>query len=208
VSAPTSFGRLHVAPRLRAFLEAHPRVSLELNLSDAFEDLIGGRIDVAIRITASAGANVAAERLADSPRVLCAAPAYLSGHGTPASLEELRGHRLLAASGQLPWLLSGPGGEIRVEGESLVRTNSSEVVRELTLSGLGIALRSLWDVSDDLAAKRLIRVLPAIEGSANVGVYAVTDAASPSSAATAFVGYLRQLWSPVPPWGSDRRLGS
>jgi DNA-binding transcriptional LysR family regulator len=111
---------------------------------------------------------------------------------------------LLAASGQLPWLLSGPGGEIAVDGESLVRTNSSEVVRELTLSGLGIALRSTWDVSEDLAARRLTRVLPAIGGSANVGIYAVTPAAPVSSAATAFVAYLRQLWSPEPPWAADR----
>jgi DNA-binding transcriptional LysR family regulator len=207
VSAPTSFGRLHIAPALGGFLEAHPRVALELDLSDAFEDLVGARIDVAIRIAASIGADARSERLADSPRVLCAAPAYLARHGEPASLDDLRNHSLLAATGQLPWLLSGPDGDIEVDGESRVRTNSSEVVRELTLSGLGVSLRSLWDVGEDLTARRLVRVLPWLEGSANVGIYAVASAAPAGAAARAFIAHLRQTWSERPSWSGAIPVG-
>lgn len=81
-----------------------------------------------------------------------------------------------------------------------MRTNSSEVVRELALSGVGIALRSLWDVSSDLAAGRLVRVLPAIEGSADVGIFALHPRGAVPSSVVALLDYLRTLWTPSPPW--------
>ncbi len=204
VSAPTSFGRLHLAPRLKPFLDAHPNVALDLDLSDGFSDLLGDGVDLAIRIAPSAEPGVAApgfvaHRLSDSRRVLCAAPAYLEAAGTPGTVAALEGHRLLAARGQLPWRLAGPRGDLTIDGESHVRTNSSEVVRELTLAGVGIALRSLWDVSGDLASGRLVRVLPVLEGSADVGIYAVHARVAPT-AVDALLGYLRELWLPTPPW--------
>ncbi len=200
VSAPTSFGRLHIAPHLGAFLDAYPSIALELNLSDGFADLIGEGIDLAIRIAPSVEPALVAHRLADSRRILCATPAYLAAHGVPSDADALADHRLLAASGQMPWRLAGG---ITVDRPSHVRTNSSEVVRELALAGVGIALRSLWDVSGDLAAGRLVRVLPAIEGSADVGIYAVHSRGHPVPAAvTALLDYLRALWSPAPPWAS------
>src|SRR3546814_7554645 len=74
---------------------------------------------------------------------------------------------------QLPWRLIGPKGAATVEGDSHVRTNSSEMVRELALSGVGIALRSLWDISDALERGNVRQVMPDHEGSADVGLYAV-----------------------------------
>lgn len=202
VSAPTSFGRLHVAPYLKRFLDAHPAVELELNLSDGFSDLMAEKIDLAIRITPKVEPGLSARRLATSRRILCAAPAYVEAHGGPAALGELRGHRLLAADGQMPWRLTGPGGRTaQVDGRSHVRTNSSEVVRELALAGVGIALRSLWDISDDLAAGRLVRILPDHEGPADVGIYAVTPKLPrPLPSAAAFADFLAEIHSPAPPW--------
>jgi len=82
-----------------------------------------------------------------------------------------------------------------------VRTNSSEVVRELTLSGAGIALRSTWDVAQDLREGRLVRILTRYEGASNIGVYAVrprSEFVAPN--VRAFIGFLERLWSPVAPW--------
>lgn len=201
VSAPTSFGRLHVAPHLRRFLEEHPRVELRLDLSDSFIDLVAERIDVAIRIARDIGPGLAAHRLATSRRVLCAAPDYLAHNGMPAAIEGLSRFRLLAATDQLPWRLDGPDGSIAVHGQSFVQTNSSEVVRELTLGGVGIALRSLWDVGQDIAEGRLQRILPRYEGSANVGIYAVYPRANLVPAAVvAFVDYLREIYAFPAPW--------
>lgn len=195
VSAPTSFGRLHLVRALKPFLDSHPSIALRLDLSDAYVDLAG--IDVAIRISADLPNTVVARRLADSRRVLCAAPSYLADHGMPRDAAALAGHRLLAATGQLPWRLSGG---LTVEGISHVRTNSSEVVRELAIAGVGIALRSLWDVSAEVADGRLVRVLPDLEGGADVAVHAVHRRGVASRGAAALIEYLADLWSPRAPW--------
>jgi DNA-binding transcriptional LysR family regulator len=201
ISAPTSFGRLHIAPHLKPFLEAHPRIAMELELTDQFSDLLADRYDLAIRITPSVEPNLTAYELAPNRRVLCAAPSYIDTHGAPKKIDDLAKHQLLAATGQLPWRLEGPSGEIIIDGNSRVRTNSSEVARELAVAGLGIALRSTWDVSVELRDGVLKRVLPAFQGATNVGIYAVhphTTIVSPS--VQAFIKFLTDLYAPVPLW--------
>lgn len=173
LTAPTSYGRMHVLPCLPAFLAAHPAVALTVDLGDQFVDLHEGTYDLAVRIGARIGAGLVAHRLATSRRLLCAAPDYLARFGVPATLADLDHHRLLAAEGQLPWQLDGPEGSVVRPGISHVRTNSSEVVRELTIGGCGIALRSLWDVAGELASGALQPVLPRYQGSQEVGIFAV-----------------------------------
>jgi len=201
ISAPTSFGRMHIAPMLHDFLERHPQVKVTLELSDAYVDMLAGRFDLAIRITSDIPSALEAERLAISRRILCAAPRYLQRHGEPANMAQLKEHKLLAADGQLPWKLNIKGKEVLFPGESVVRTNSSEVVRELAVTGAGIALRSLWDVHSDLAAGRLRPILPQVEGALDVGIYALRPRANATPAAVeAFVAHLRQMLQPHPPW--------
>lgn len=198
VSAPTSFGRLHVAPHLGAFLATYPDIDLRFDLSDHFVDLLGERIDCAIRIARDVPGTVVAHRLGRSRRVLCAAPAYLDQRGRPVAIGDLAGHRLLAADGQMPWRLVGNGKTIAIERTSHVRTNSSEMVRELALAGVGIALRSLWDVGDALRDGRLVRVLAEWEGSAEVGIYAVhLRRPAVPAAVGAFVAFLRETIDPA-----------
>jgi DNA-binding transcriptional LysR family regulator len=200
VSAPTSFGRLHIAPHLNGFIDAYPDVRVELDLQDSFTDLLGDRIDVAVRISAPGDKSLAWRRLAANRRVLCAAPAYLVRHGAPADLRELARRPLLAADGQLPWRLEGPNGPTVLAGESRLRTNSSEVVRELALSGLGIALRSTWDVANELRSGALIRILPDYQGAPDVGIYAAhlgSSLAMPN--VQAFIAYFADMFA-APVW--------
>ena len=204
VAAPTSFGRLHITPKLHIFLMAHPRVQLELDLSDAYVDLLAGRTDLAVRIAADISASLEAHRLGSSRRILCASPAYLAEHGTPESLSALAHHRLLAATGQLPWRLVNGRQRHVVEGHSYVRTNSSEVVRELAITGMGVALRSLWDVDDALATGKLVPILRDWEGPRDLGIFAVHPR-SPTvpPAVTAFINFLKDSLDLAP---SDRAL--
>ena len=198
VSAPTSFGRLHVAPHLGRFVAACPAVELRFDLDDGCVDLVAARVDGASRFAAEVPETVVAHRLATSRRILCAAPSYLTDIGTPEQVDDLSAHRLLAADGQMPWRLVAGGRTTLVTEPSYVRTNSSEMVRELALGGVGIALRSLWDVGDALASGQLIRVLPEWEGSADVGIYAV-HLRSPAvpAAVTAFIDFLRDTIDPA-----------
>ncbi|MGI4732564.1 MAG: LysR family transcriptional regulator [Janthinobacterium lividum] len=199
LSAPTSFGRLHVTPHLHRFLARYPRVELEIDLSDDEVDLFAGRFDVAIRIASVIPASLAAHRLASSRRVLCASPAYLAEHLAPASVADLSRHRLLAATGQLPWRLVNGRLKHTVDGPSHVRTNSSEVVRELALTGVGIALRSLWDVDAALAERALVPVLPDWTGPADLAVHAVHPR-GPSTApvVAAMIAFLQEAFETAP----------
>lgn len=195
ISAPTSFGRLHVAPHVGRFLDLHPHVDLELNLSDAYEDLLAERIDVAVRITSDIPLHLEGHHLATNRRILCASPAYLAAHGIPDKIADLPRHRLLAADGQLPWRLVNGRARKLIDGHSHVRTNSSEIVRELALTGVGIALRSLWDVGDLIAEGSLIRVLDSWEGPADLAVHAVHPrAAGRPAAVDAFIAFLRETF--------------
>lgn len=199
LSAPTSFGRLHVTPRLHAFLALYPRIALELDLSDDEVDLFAGRFDLAVRIAADIPASLASQRLASNRRLLCASPAYLAAHGTPACIADLARHRLLAATGQLPWRLVNGALKHTVDARSHVRTNSSEVVRELALSGVGIALRSLWDVDAALADGSLVVVLPGWSGPTDLAVHAVYPRGpSTPPAVAALVAFLKQAFETVP----------
>ena len=196
VSAPTSFGRLHIAPHLPDFLERYPEVALHLELADTFTDLLAERIDLAIRIAAVVPPSLVATRLAGSRRVLCASPRYLQRQGWPVDAAALRRHRLLAAEGQLPWRLVRGRHRVLVDGVSHVRTNSSELVRELCIGGAGIALRSLWDVAEPLSTGALVRVLPELQGSTDVAIHAVRPRAAVESAAvTALVGFLAERFA-------------
>ncbi len=178
VSVPTSFGRLFLAPVISEFARTHPQVTLEVDLSDRMLDAQGEQVDLALRIAPKLPSHLDARRIGASHRVLCAAPRYLAAEGAPMDLAALKRHRLLAAEGQLPWQLTGPEGPARFDGRSAIRTNSSEFVRELTLCGEGVALRSVWDVADALTDGRLVRVLPDYGGSADVAIYAVWPRAS------------------------------
>jgi DNA-binding transcriptional LysR family regulator len=133
--------------------------------------------------------------------VLCAAPAYLERHGAPTSLRDLAGHRLLAASNQTPWRLESAKARRTLDVDSHVLTNSSEVVRELALAGIGIGLRSTWDVGAELASGALHRILPGWQGASDVGIHAVHARAEPLPAALrSYLDHLAELYDPAPPW--------
>jgi len=198
VTVPTSFGRMHIAPHLCRFLDTYPKVELSFDLTDEVVDLLAERIDVALRITTVLPSGFQAFRLADNHRVLCASPGYLARHGTPASIEDLLHHRLLAANGQLPWHLAHQSKRRLIDGPSHVSTNSSEVVRELALSGAGIALRSLWDVDGPLRSGQLTPILPEWHSPEDLGIYSLQpNAPTPSPAADAFVQFVKSILEPL-----------
>ncbi|MDK4704165.1 LysR family transcriptional regulator [Rhizobium sp. CNPSo 4062] len=201
ISAPTSFGRLHIAPHLKSFMQAHPELALNLVLSDEFVDIVGGGFDLAIRIAELTDSSLVARRLAPVRRVLCASPAYIDAHGMPEDIDDLRRHICLPAHNLDPWRLEGPKGSLIFRPEGRLITNSSEVVREAVIAGLGIALRSTWDIGPELRDGRLVQVLPAYEGSHNVTLSAVYPSRQFLPAKVrVFIDFLAELYGPLPYW--------
>lgn len=173
VSAPAGFGRLHVAPLVRAFLELNPDVSCTLDLTDRLVDLVNENIDCAIRIGELRDSSLVSVRLAENRRVVVASPAYLRAHGAPASPDALAGHNCLSLGQQRGWTFRDAQGEIvTVKVEGRFECNDGAVLHEAALAGDGLAWRSLWEVDADLRAGRLISVLDAF-AAPTTGIYAV-----------------------------------
>lgn len=201
ISAPTSFGRMHIAPHLKAFMDAHPDLAIQLVLSDEFTDIVGGGFDLAIRIAELTDSTLVAKRLAPVRRLLCASPDYITAHGMPRNIDDLKRHRCLPAHNHDVWRLEGPQGTLNIRPEGMLITNSSEVIREAVIAGLGIALRSTWDIGEELKTGRLVQVLPAYEGSHNVALSAVYPSRQFLPAKVRlFIDYLAELYGPVPYW--------
>lgn len=203
VAAPTSFGRMHIAPHLAGFMIRHPKLAVDLILSDALTDIVAQGFDLAVRISDLKDSGLVARKLCKVTRVLCASPSYVARHGLPQTIDELSEHQCLPAHNGEPWRLHGPAGPLTYRAEGLLKTNSSEVIREAVISGLGIALRSTWDVGGELSDGRLVRVLPDYEGSRNVTVSAVFPSRNflPSKV-RAFIDYLQMIYGPEPYWES------
>ncbi len=201
ITAPTSFGRMHIAPHLGRFSKLYPDLTLSLMLSDTFVDIVGDGYDLAVRIAALENSSLIARRLAPNHRVICASPAYLEREGEPKTLAELARHNCVFATHQDLWQLEGPEGPTTLRVSGNLQTNSSEVVREAVTAGLGIALRSTWDVGPALQRGDLKIVLPGYRESRRVAVYAVYPSRRFLPARVrVFIDFLAELYGPEPYW--------
>lgn len=164
VSLPVAFGRLHVAPIIRDFLEQYPEMQLDLKLSDALSNPVEEELDVVIRIgnLDRSGATWRVRKLASYQRQVCGSPTYFQQHGKPNHPDELAQHNCLRFSystGSEIWRFRRDQEicEVKVKG-SLV-ANHSEVLRQVCLDGVGIILMPTWLISEDIRTGRLEAVL-------------------------------------------------
>lgn len=166
MNGPMSFGTMHLAAAVVQFMRNHPRLRVQLTLTDRFVDLVDEGHDVAIRIGALADSSLTARRLAPARRIVCASPAYLEAEGAPAHPRDLSSHRCLhygyLATGAR-WHLAGADGEHRVPVEPYFCVNNGEALLQATLEGLGLALLPTFICGPALRAGRLVRVLQDFE---------------------------------------------
>lgn len=205
VTLPASFGRQYISPLLPQFLALHPRVKLSVNLNDQLLDLVGSGFDLGIRVGALDDSGLVARQLAINRRVLCAAPDYLRRHGTPRTPADLAKHECLLLVGsqgrQDVWRLGdGKGGEIAQRVHGRFESNQGELLRDAVVTGLGIALHSIWHVHEELRAGRLQVVLPGYPIAAT-GIHAVMPQRRlVPPRVRAFVDFLAEQMGNDPPW--------
>ncbi|WAS91299.1 LysR family transcriptional regulator [Nannocystis punicea] len=164
VVAPHAFGQLQLVEPLLRFLQRHPRVDVEWLLRDDFRDLIGGGVDCAIQAGEVRDPSLVALRLTEIPRIVVAAPALVAA-GPPADDP--------AALAELPWLAFSTfyrrevalthrttGETRRLPIRPRLATDSLFPLRQAALAGTGAAIVSTWLVEEDLAAGRLVHLVP------------------------------------------------
>ena len=168
INATLGFGRSHVAPLVSRFVQKHPQVEAQLQLSVNPPPLTDDAWDVCIRFGAPPDTRVIARRVAPNRRLLCAAPAYLARRGTPRVPRDLMQHNCIGIrQGEEAygvWRLSHGRGRqastesVRIRGN--LTTNDGEIAVKWALDGHGILMRAQWDIERYLKSGRLTTVLP------------------------------------------------
>lgn len=207
ISAPVTFGRMHLGPALFAFLARHPGIQLTLDLNDRRVDASSDGFDAVIRHGPMSDAYLVAWPLAASRRVLVAAPGYLERHGTPASLAELEGHRgiFYTNRGSDDWRFQQQGQTRIVQGKPAVVLNNGDMMRDAAVAGLGITLLPLFIVGQQLREGTL-RVIDVGMEAVEEHIYiAHPDGRNPSAKLRMLAAWLKEAFGSPPYWDIDTR---
>jgi DNA-binding transcriptional LysR family regulator len=163
VTAPVTFGRLHVLPLVAEWLKKHPRVDVRLVLSDRGLDLIEDHLDVAVRIGTLPDSGLVATQVGRVRRVVCASPAYLAEHGAPKSPADLAKHEcvtFVGVGGAYPWTF---GADDNVRVRSRITVNTAEGAIDAAVAGVGLTRVLSYQAVEEVAAERLAIVLRKFE---------------------------------------------
>lgn len=164
LTAPLGVGRRLIAPLIPPFCADNPGVDFRLRLSDRNVNIVEDAIDLAFFLGEPADSALKWRKIADAPRVLVASPGYLAAHGTPQKPEDLTDHNCLLLryprSPEYFWILQTAEGQQKMMVNGRYDTDDGDVLTAWALGGHGIANRPLYEVAEDLAAGRLVTVLP------------------------------------------------
>ena len=158
-----TFGRLHLVPKLGAFLDANPKVRLELVMDDRTVDLVAENIDAALRLGTLTDSALKARKLAQADRVVVASPAYLAKEGTPHTPADLLEHHGIIygqSSGGQEWVFRQGTSATSIRIQTRLTLSAAEGVREAVLAEQGFAIASRWMFAPELANGEVVPVLP------------------------------------------------
>jgi DNA-binding transcriptional LysR family regulator len=201
ISAPVSFGTLHLGKALYPLLAAHPAIELTLDLDDRFVDVAGDGYDVVIRHGPVRDARLIAKRVAKSRRHLVASPAYLRKAGRPGSVADLQAHRGIVYLHREPdWRFKTAKGVVVARPERCLRLNNGLIMRDAAVAGLGIALLPSFLVQPELASGKLTSIdLGATPEGADIFV-AYPTARGATAKVAALLAAMRRAFGSPPYW--------
>jgi DNA-binding transcriptional LysR family regulator len=162
ITAPVVFGSTRLGPLVAKFMDQHPEVSISVELTDRSVDLIEEGYDLAIRTGPTNGAGLVVWPLMPLNYILCAAPAYLTRHGAPATPAALSGHVCITNTQDHAgiWRFCGPDGETAVPIRGRLQVNNAMLRCDAARAGAGVLLCADYLVEGDIAGGNLVRLLP------------------------------------------------
>ena len=176
IASTVAFAKAQLLPLLPEFLDAHPDLKVNLELTDRSIDLINSDYDVAIRFSAQIeSSSVIARKLTAYKRVVCASPEYVTRNGEPLSLEDFSHHNCLRVStvnNWNDWRFLMDGRDVTLTAQGNFEANSADAVYYATKAGLGISHLSTYMVASDLREGSLLQLFPEHNGEAS-DIYAV-----------------------------------
>jgi len=209
LNGPASFGALYLAPAVSEFMGRHPQLKIELTLTDRFIDPIEEGADVTIRIAELADSSLIARKLAPARRAIVASPSYVASRGEPTAPEDLARHSCLTYGHTTllqRWRIVRDGEAISVPIDSVLCSNSGDVLRAAALSGRGVAFLPTFLIGRDIESGALRTVLDRFPQPA-LGVHALYASNRYLAAKTrAFIDFLAARFGDEPEWDRFRRL--
>ena len=150
LSAPIAFGVRHLAPLLATLAERHPRLEIDLSLSDRLVDLVAERFDVAVRMGSLEDSSLVGRRIAPVRAGLVASTAYLAAHGRPQAPSDLVHHECLdyTTRNNADWTFRSGKRWISVRPRSRLRSDNGEAILQWAIAGHGIAAAPTFLLSD------------------------------------------------------------
>ena len=208
ITAPASFGCMHLMPALTEFMSIYPDLAVDLRLTDTIVDLVEGGFDIAIRNAGLKDSSLIARKLAPDRRILTASPDYLSRYGEPETLADLTDHRCITLIGLDSWSFHTPSGVEVIKVHSHLRTDHGLAMRDACVNGMGIAMNASWSVYEYLLDGSLVEILPDYPEASNAALWAVF----PSSRlippkVRVFIDYFSARYGEVPYWDSALNAG-
>ncbi|OHC42794.1 MAG: LysR family transcriptional regulator [Rhodobacteraceae bacterium GWE1_64_9] len=203
IAAPYGFGREFVAAAVSEFVQLYPEATVALELSDHPASLSSDSWDVVIHIGALNSTNRLVTTLAPNRRIVCASPTYLQDNPAIKKPEDLQHCRCLALRENdedvTLWRFSRPKCSpetIRIK--PFMSTNDGAIMRSWALAGLGVIMRSEWDLADDLASGSLVQILSDWRAPDADVVALLSARDGRSRRITAFLEIMRGHLHPVP----------
>jgi DNA-binding transcriptional LysR family regulator len=210
INSSVPIGVRHIQPLIPEYMQRYPQMSIDVSLTDTLVDLLEEKVDVAIRIGPIQDSSMRARKLCESRRVIAASPDYLARHGVPLLPTDLIQHNCLNFNirpllNEWPFLRDGAPISVPIRGT--ISANNGESLRQLILSGTGVARLAWFQIGHDILEHRLVPLLEPFHPGDQQGIYAIFFGHKYTSARVrTFIDFLAEkLGTERPYLGADLR---
>jgi DNA-binding transcriptional LysR family regulator len=201
VAAPASFGRMHLLPALKGFMQKYPDLKIDLKLSDTIVDLVEGGFDIAIRNSELKDSSLIARKLTQDKRIVCASPDYIEQFGVPRTPKELNKHNCITLMGLEHWSFKDGNNIVSVKTTGNFRTDNGEAIRDACINGMGLTINSTWSAYKHLETGELVQVLEDYPLASQTAIWAVYPSSRLLAAKVrAFIDYFAEYFGDEPYW--------
>ncbi len=169
IAAPITYAEMHLIPIISLYARQNPEVTIKLDLTDRFVNLVEERIDLAIRIGDLEESSLVSRRIGEIRMLLCASPAYIQQHGSPTSIESLTEHSCVLDSNYPQgndWLLISDDNSQTVKVQNQIEVNNARAACDLVIDGSGIGYLPSFVVEENIQQGKLVQVLENYSSSA------------------------------------------
>jgi DNA-binding transcriptional LysR family regulator len=200
IGTPLSFGTPFFVSTIKDFLQAHPKIDIEIISDNKSLDMLEAELDISFRVGPLTDSSLVTRNLGTARLSLCASPEFIKKNGKPKSLDDLKRFTCIEHP-DAPWVFRGKNGQEEcADMKHRLMANDMELIRKATLDGFGISAIPQILIADDVRAGKLELLLPGTPFMERTFYLVYPSRREPPSKVVAFTEFLLERTQPVPPW--------